>query len=143
MDRYYRTGIPVRSRGVWDDDDDDDFILHQLSPVVSIWRLPQVQHTAPSTGHLSYRPEAFLSMVHSVVQVCLYIIRHTISFVLSYSVPPMKKPGRGRPIWLGTVFGESPLSSYNNHTLIRTCYLYPYHFKKIQSKRCKNKRYLM
>ena len=34
-----------------------------------------MQHIAPSTGHLSYRPEAFLSMVHSVVQVCLYIIR--------------------------------------------------------------------
>ena len=34
-----------------------------FTPVVGIWRLPRVQHIAPSTGHLSYRPEAFLSMV--------------------------------------------------------------------------------
>ena len=39
------------------------FIFRRLSPVVGIWRLPQVQHVAPSTGRLSCRPEAFLSMV--------------------------------------------------------------------------------
>ena len=38
------------------------FIFRQLGPGVGIWRLPQVQHVAPSTGRLSYRPAVFLSI---------------------------------------------------------------------------------
>ena len=47
------------------------FIFRQLGPGVGIWRLPQAQHVAPSTGRLSCRPTAFLSMVQCIMYIGL------------------------------------------------------------------------
>ena len=62
-----------------------DFIFRQLDPGVGIWRLPQVQHVAPSTGRLSYRPAAFLSMVQSIVYIGLSWLSNRFVNPLPYS----------------------------------------------------------
>ena len=55
-----------------DERERERFIFRQLGPGVGIWRLPQVQHVAPSTGRLPYRPAAFLSMVQSILYIGLF-----------------------------------------------------------------------
>ena len=70
------------------------FIFRQLSPVVGIWRLPQVQHVAPSTGRLSCRRVAFLSMVSYITYIRLPCIKSLQRIVVQMCpcVSPMRRP---------------------------------------------------
>lgn len=64
--------------------------FRRLGPVIGIWRLPQVQHAAPSTGRLSCRPEAFLSLVQYILYIglsCIQSLQPVVVQVCPYFTP--------------------------------------------------------